>query len=270
MDAFKEMTKAVTLRYSENIRKKYSNFFHKLNINNFWHFKTTNEGKYYYFGTNSECSEYFSENKFYLDYPYYRHPKHFHSGISFMKDVVDNNYTEIQRSLMRKYNHQHPILFMNKTHEGIEAFGFCSNNESSQQIGLLINQIPILQQFCKKFITDNQSITLSLKENQIDLAKIIGSKFYEAGPPVLPPIPTNLNETFGLDYLISKTEKEILTWVILGLSAFQISIRLNRSKRTVEHHLERLKNKLDCSSKAELIQKGRELEKWGCLNVAQP
>lgn len=52
----------------------------------------------------------------------------------------------------------------------------------------------------------------------------------------------------------SKKQKAILQYMIMGYSAAEIGHLLNRSKRTIEGHIEQLKNKLQCTSKAEIIR----------------
>jgi len=53
---------------------------------------------------------------------------------------------------------------------------------------------------------------------------------------------------------LSKKQITILEYIVKGYSAADIAGLLNRSKRTIEGHVEHLKNKLQCSSKAEVIR----------------
>jgi DNA-binding CsgD family transcriptional regulator len=65
-----------------------------------------------------------------------------------------------------------------------------------------------------------------------------------------------LKATYGIDkifYTLSKREQECLYYVIRGLSASQISSRLIISKRTVEDYIDRVKNKLGCTTRLELL-----------------
>jgi DNA-binding CsgD family transcriptional regulator len=54
--------------------------------------------------------------------------------------------------------------------------------------------------------------------------------------------------------VLSKKQIVMLNYVIRGYSAADIAQLLNRSKRTIEGHIEHLKNKLQCNSKAEIIR----------------
>lgn len=52
----------------------------------------------------------------------------------------------------------------------------------------------------------------------------------------------------------SKKQLTLLQHMMMGYSAAEIGRLLNRSKRTIEGHIEHLKNKLQCTSKAEIIR----------------
>lgn len=53
--------------------------------------------------------------------------------------------------------------------------------------------------------------------------------------------------------VITKRESEVLFYVVRGKTAQAIADRLCISKRTVEHHIDRLKTKFACQNKAELV-----------------
>lgn len=53
--------------------------------------------------------------------------------------------------------------------------------------------------------------------------------------------------------LLSSRECEVLSYLACGSTAKQIGLLLGISRRTVEHHIENIKLKTCCASKAELI-----------------
>jgi DNA-binding CsgD family transcriptional regulator len=57
------------------------------------------------------------------------------------------------------------------------------------------------------------------------------------------------------NFKLSKQESLCLFYLIRGRSFSQIGAAMNLSKRTVEHYIENVKNKMDCHSKSELIEK---------------
>lgn len=58
--------------------------------------------------------------------------------------------------------------------------------------------------------------------------------------------------------ILSKRESACLFYLIRGKTAQEIASRLYISKRTVEKHLENIKNKLNCNKKSEVIEKALE------------
>jgi DNA-binding NarL/FixJ family response regulator len=61
-------------------------------------------------------------------------------------------------------------------------------------------------------------------------------------------------EEFGANYL-TKREKEVIKYIIVGYTAKKIGKALCISHRTVECYVDKLKIKLHCDTKNELIEK---------------
>ncbi len=59
---------------------------------------------------------------------------------------------------------------------------------------------------------------------------------------------------------LSIRESEVLFFLMEGLTAREISMFLMRSKRTVEHHIERMKEKMACHTKDQMASLGRFLQ----------
>ncbi len=59
---------------------------------------------------------------------------------------------------------------------------------------------------------------------------------------------------------LSVRESEVLFFLMEGLTAREISLLLIRSKRTIEHHIERIKEKMRCYTKDQLASLGRFLQ----------
>ena len=62
------------------------------------------------------------------------------------------------------------------------------------------------------------------------------------------------NEEFNANYL-TKREKEVLKYIIIGYTAKKIGKALSISHRTVECYVDKLKIKLHCETKYELVEK---------------
>lgn len=66
-----------------------------------------------------------------------------------------------------------------------------------------------------------------------------------------------INENNNL--LLTSRQKDCLYYLAKGMTAKEIAAKLSLSSRTVEHYLEAVKVKLQCSSRSELIDKAFEL-----------
>ena len=160
----------------------------------------------------------------------------------------------------------HPGLMMiEKIPNGIEIFYFLLNERSNSKSLFLLNQLPLLRIFIDKFKKDSFLFS-NLLENQINLAKLLGSTFYERALPEVSKVlkREEFVQKMGFEIEFSQRELEVLR-LFIGNSASCIAKNLCISKRTAEHHIERIKEKLECGSKADLIVKVRELESYDLL-----
>jgi len=69
---------------------------------------------------------------------------------------------------------------------------------------------------------------------------------------------------YARDYKLSPKESVVLFYMLRGQSAASIAQKLRRSPRTIESHIESIKNKMDCLSKSELVEKSIDC---GLLNI---
>ena len=136
---------------------------------------------------------------------------------------------------------------------------------------MLLCELPLLKLFTQKFREDNQLLFSAIDDYPIDLTRVIGPDFYKNRFSGILPNRSAQRQAvlkkMGVDFerRLTSREIEILKLLLLGYSAGKVATQIHLSKRTVEHHIERIKDSLGCDSKAELIQKGIELERIGCL-----
>ncbi len=55
--------------------------------------------------------------------------------------------------------------------------------------------------------------------------------------------------------VLSSREREVLVFIARGLSAKEVAQRTNLSPRTVEHHVENIRNKLRARNRAHIVSK---------------
>lgn len=161
----------------------------------------------------------------------------------------------------------HSMHLISKIPGGMEVFGFSSASSSNEQLAILFSEMPLIKLFIQKFKEENFQLLSKLEDNQIDLAQLIGPSFYEKQEPKMLRFKSRKRflEAMGIECLLSLREKEVAMSLLNGLSARKIAAQLFLSTRTVEHHIERIKIKLNCDAKVDLVQKARELQELGLL-----
>ncbi len=203
----------------------------------------------------------------YLRQPHFRHPSNFKSGISLTKDINDEDYKQNSQIARKKFNVNFSLVLLNKVPTGLEIIGLNVNTPNKMHDILLINETVPIRKFISYFVKENEPIIQLLKETKINMGTLIGERFKEVDIPVM----INLRERelfykkIGIHANASLTVKEltVLKNILKGYSANQIAGELKLSCRTIEHCIERIKCKLVCFSKSELIQKARDLELLG-------
>lgn len=256
------MINKYTLQFNHKVNKFCNPILNNFGVNHFWCYKVTNDGHYTCLGSNLPWMEYYFGEKLYLPNPYLRNPENFETGTSFIRQVKDYSYQKSVDIGVKNFSINQSLIFLEKAKDGIEGYGFASHLPTNIFESLCINEMPLLKLFVKKFREEFNSILGKMSEELVDIASLIGPTFYEKNSGIqTSSIDRNLFlKQFHLSEIIelSHREKEVLFLVSKGLFAIQIADHLQLSKRTIEHYIENMKNKLNCYSKAELIQKANE------------
>lgn len=259
MSAFSELNK-YTLAYNRKINKFLEPISNNFNVNHFWYYSLTNEGYYTCLGSNAEWMEHYYAQKLYLPNPHLKNPKNFNSGVSF-RPINATNFGS------KRIHINQSLVFLQKTNKGVEGFGLASNLPKESFEELCLNEIPLLKLFVKRFEEEFDPVLCKLKSNYVDLASLVGGSFNEENSKIQSPSidRESLLKYFQLSELLDLTprERDVLLYISKGWFAVQIADHLQLSKRTVEHYTENIKNKLNCYSKAELIQKAHNFLSLG-------
>ncbi|MBX7066074.1 MAG: helix-turn-helix transcriptional regulator [Parachlamydiales bacterium] len=270
MDPHWKMVQAITVKHNNKIKKACSPIFEAFNLNELWYYKILENGDKIYFGSNPEWSEFYVSNNFDLFSPVNCHPKFYRNGCYTFSSTKSFAESRSLPEAKRRFNINPKILIIEGIEGGVEGVGFSSPSSESKQTELLLIELAVLKLFFKRFRKQHCSLFSELQDYKINLKQLIGSKFYENRffeESVQMDKKIALLKLMGLAYFESITQREVdvAKLVVRGFSAGQIAIELDLSKRTVEHRIERLKEKLNAHSKAELIEKIRELEEIECL-----
>lgn len=262
------MIQYVNDRFYNQIVSYCSSLFDSFNLNHFWYYKLTNDGHISFVGTQPEWEEYFASEKLYLTYPNHRHPKFHYDRTILYKHVEDESLKRIC-DLCCDFGMRQALVFVNKIPDGIEEFGFSSGTHSDIQTSLFLSEMNLFRLFAKKFKEDNFKLLAGVEDNRVNLSELMGSDFYknDIQSEKIHQFKVSFLKTLGIavEEPLSAREIEIIKLISRGYSAGKIAKRAYLSRRTIEHNIERIKDKLCCDSKVDLVQKTRELEQIGCI-----
>lgn len=267
MCSLEEMLLKVSGRHQNKINKFCQPLLTHFGINSFSYHKLMNTGGYYLIGNHVEGYHYYFSEKLHLIQPHFRHPQNFQSCVSLSRNIPDETYQQGLQKAHEKFGVHFGVVLINKITDGMEFIDLGVNSSSVMHEVLILNELPLIRKFIQKFIEENQFLFKLLEDNQVNLQEIIGLKFQKAEIALTASLPRRKQflATLGIKMpeSLSKRDDAVLKHLLEGNSASQIAKKLHLSCRTIEHYMERLKEKLICYSKADLIKKARELEEIG-------
>ena len=239
-------------------------------VNHFWYYRISCNGEYSYMGTNEDWNEYCFEHSLINFFPCLRHPEVLSKGISFMQaSPSDINYQQVKKAAWDRFRINFNLNLYTLFSGGIEAFGFGSKFNDYQVEERLINELPLLRCFIKSFKENHKNLFYTLQDNCVDLASHMGTQFYESPQKIKIPFGREsfLNHIGHKPSLkLTAREKDLVKFLANGYPASYIRKKLHLSIRTVENYIAALKDKLNCSSKTELIEKSQSILAIGLCN----
>jgi DNA-binding CsgD family transcriptional regulator len=228
-------------------------------ISSFVYQHNDNDGSEIRLSNQPDWQKHFYDQGFYRISGFEKHPDHYQSGF-----VVWSHLSHHQPILnaARHFNIDHGMTLIQKNAAGCEFFFIGTTPDKPYVTNLLINNIPLLIRFTAYFKEQAASlIKQAEKERLVIPDKFVNVTSHELGIPYksTPAHPYNL---LKMPDLYSKkipalSQREIACAKLLlqGKSARLIGEQLFISPRTVETHLQHIKEKLHCRTKAELISR---------------
>ncbi|MEI6791213.1 MAG: LuxR C-terminal-related transcriptional regulator [Myxococcaceae bacterium] len=272
MNSFFESTKLATENHSKSVKHASAVLLDYFNINNFYYYKITESGDFFLFDDNLGVVDFLDSQEFILKHPHYCHPKYHRNGCQIEK--TNNNPLlvglETTQDFFLKAKFNLSVSIVERSNNAVEEFGFHSSESSEEQSLFIFNHIDEIKLFSKWFLENNRPLLSFLQESKINLPQLLGDVFYSNR--IQEADSAHLRREAFLKQLgiqakpkLSLADQEVLRLTSRGFSPFQIGNQLHRSKRTIEHRIESLKQRLSCDSKVDLVEKAQEFERWGSI-----
>lgn len=238
-----------TIRYSDKLKKICEPLDTYLRMPKFAYYSIENDGRFGVVCNYPEGHEDFFGQKLYMNCPYLTHPGLFRSGYALIPATTNQN-------LLANEDFSHLFLILKKQADKMEGFFFSAPDLKPQTCRRVVNQIDLLNQFCLYFKRETHDLMMRIHEDGYNLHQAKGNAFLtrDANLP-LSSQNVRTQEYFKKINHLTRQEQACLDLFKQGNTAKMTAEVLGLSRRTVEHHFDRIKDKLGCSSKWELLDK---------------
>ena len=220
-----------------------------------------------------EISEYYFSNELYKDNPFLKHPDLVQPGFMLASAVTNPDFQQAQMHVEQKYQLYNLLLFFEREADVLHAHGFATTRQDSSLINIYLNNAERFRTFCEYFRKETTSLQKILDNMKVNFGTLAGAQFYATEKKKDPRFSANTQRKFfhwmnkmaaaEISKPLSDRELECLELLLEGKPASQIAKHLSISTRTIEHHIDHIRNKLGCSTKAEIFSFVNNVKKCG-------
>lgn len=264
---FNSMLRTYSINYHNKLKKFVRPLEDHLSVKHFCYYSIDNNGQYHFMGTHLPFTEYFYDQKLYLNCPYLLHPSNYQSGISFTKGIDNPEFQKSQEQVREIFDINIALTFFEKNESSVQGFCFATNIRETHLETLYCNELPIFKRFIEGFKKEFHSIIRKISQDAINISKLESHCFYKQQNDLVAKVKNReaLLKKMGVTvpFHLTNGERQIAQMIAQGYTAKEIGLLLNKSKRTIECYTLRLKEILFCSSKSELVIRTQELSNLG-------
>lgn len=141
------------------------------------------------------------------------------------------------------FNHDHGITIINKQDHYIEYVDIAAPKNHREMTSFYLNNFDQIENFITDFITKSANLIVMANKRLVKLPEVLC-------------LPTDSqNQASIKNYKISNREKQCLEFYLAGNTAKETAEILQLSHRTIEDYFNKIKKKLNCINKRELLKK---------------
>lgn len=262
MSDFNIMVQRFTIRESDKIKKICAPLHEQFGVNHFWYSETTSEGGYFSLASNPAMHDYYHSSKLHLHSPFFHNPELIEPGFYFYNMIKDKKFQESFDACSNRLKLAFGGSLVVKKGKSMLRFGYAfEQSVGKQSTAIIVNNFHVLEKFNHYFVQEAKELIKQARLDLVNLPDELGAA-YEQPTACLGQMVSHSEKCAFLERLgllkaadvkrLSKRELEVLEQIHHGQSARLIANKLHISKRTAEQHIDSIKNKLGCFSKAEL------------------
>ncbi len=219
--------------FTEEVEAVCAQLFAEYGIRYFDYARYYQSGKCIALFSNSNYPDYFANHEVFKSMP----PLILSPGAHLWMEYIPRAFLNV---VSETFNYDHGITICCNYPDYREVFNFAAKPENPHILSLYLNNLGILHKFKQDFLKKLAHVIHKLeKEPQIILTN--QSK-------LLKPEPCS-----GILANLTKRQLDCLTLLSKGLTAKEIARKLNISFRTVEKHIDAMRERLGCKNRTEIV-----------------
>lgn len=222
-------------------------------VNYFAYQRVTEDGHWSIMGNNPDWLIYSAEKGFYLHDPSLVNPKYYQSGLCLPKTHQHEAFQEtLIDHAIDNFDIDHALAVVKRAPGYCDYFFYAAPRKNQDTLKHYLNHQDTFVNAIPSYLhREFENEIKRLHQNPIDLHRLAGLDFNRETNLLKLPNRTNF---FSSKNILSPRERDCLTLYRQGYTAKESAKILEISFRTVEDHFESIKNKLDCSTKRDLLK----------------
>ncbi|MDF1655547.1 MAG: helix-turn-helix transcriptional regulator [Coxiellaceae bacterium] len=235
-------------RVQQDIDEICQPIFQQLSLNYFHYFCAYKDGSAVTLYSRTDWHDYFYESGFKTQAPIVEESLSLKkANICLWQGVVDDH---VMHDASNLFNVGHPlsIVFTYKDH--FECFAFAGDQSNHQLINTYFNNVDLLLRFTHEFRDKAAHLILEAETNRFTLGQQQQADALQLLDGV-PNKPLILQGTYQAAQLTPR-ELSVAQHMLYGYTTHDLAEKLNRSPRTIETHMNSLKDKLNCKRRSDL------------------
>ena len=224
--------------YTQEVQEACEPLLREYGINYFDYARFYKDGTYIGFFSENKYPQYFFHDAAFIDEP----PVVLTSGAHLWDSYIPEQFLEVAKE---DFNHAYGITLCRDCENYKEIFNYAVGKENRKILSLYLNDIGILYRFRHEFVDKMEKNILRFEKKPI--------RILENQSEII-----QLNTSLDLVSRLTNRELDCLMLLKEGLTSKLIARRLNISHRTVEKHIDSIRMKWGCKTRAEVVGKLRE------------
>lgn len=262
MSTFQELTLQYSGFYKNQLKRLAEPLFQTFGINYFFYLFISKNRTCHFLGTHIDLIQHYFDEKMHHCHPLMVHTDQVKDGLYLYDSVQHKDFQTSMDLLEKRYDTKHSALITQNNSEGCKIYGFSVPSSRKNYESLIINNAGLLRKFINHFEIEMEFVLNKMRSQPIDLSvemdpfvdkKLVNLPEIELSNAVKCHFLKQIKQNSFEDLKFTKREHEVIQLFLTGQSAREIAIALHLSIRTIEHHFEIIKQKLNCRKKSEMF-----------------